>query len=120
MGGEIAWCVELAVKPGRLGSFKELTGEMVETTRHERGVLSYQRFVTADDGIVHVYERYTGSPAAVAHLRNFTEKFGQRFSTMVDRLRFTVYGAPSPELKGLLDGFGAVYLGKFGDFAYWP
>ena len=38
---------------------------------------------------------------------------------MVDRIRFTVFGNPSDELKGLLGGFGATYLMPFGNFKYW-
>ncbi len=120
MSDQISWCVELAIKPGRLESFKELTGEMVGSTRSERGVLTYHRFVSDDDKVVHVYEQYADSEAALAHLQKFAAKFGARFSSMVDRMRFTVYGTPSAELKALLDGFGAIYLRRFGDFDYWP
>src|SRR3989442_507266 len=119
MGDEISWRVELAVKPGQLENFLALTGEMVESTRAEPGVLSYQRFVSDDGKFVHVYERYANSAAAVGHLRKFGSHFGERFLPMVDRTRFTVFGHPSDELRGLLDGFGATYLKPFGDFAYW-
>jgi quinol monooxygenase YgiN len=120
MTDQISWCVELAVKPGCLDTFKELTAEMVACTRNESGVLSYQRFATDDEKIIHAYERYANSDAAVAHLQNFREKFSQRFSSVVDRMKFTVYGTPSAELKRLLDGFGAIYLARFGDIEYWP
>jgi quinol monooxygenase YgiN len=80
-----------------------LTGEMVEATREEPGTLSYERFVTDDGKFVHVYERYADSGAALVHLR----KFGK------------IFGDPSDELKGLLDGFGATYLRPFGNFKYW-
>jgi quinol monooxygenase YgiN len=120
MTDQISWCVELAVKPGCLDTFKELTAEMVASTRAESGVLSYQRFATNDQKIVHAYERYANSDAALAHLQNFREKFSRRFSSMVDRMQFTVYGTPSGELKRVLDGFGANYLARFGDHAYWP
>lgn len=110
MGDEISWQVELEVRPGELNSFRALTSEMVASTRGEPGVLSYERFVSADGTIVHVYERYVDSAAAVAHLRTFERKFGGQFMGMVDRKRFTVYGTPSPELRGMLDGFGATYL----------
>ena len=58
MGDQIAWCVELAVLPGQLDSFIKLTADMVNETAQESGVLSYQRFVSADGQIVHVVERY--------------------------------------------------------------
>jgi quinol monooxygenase YgiN len=117
MGEQVSWQVELAVKPGELDNFRALTEEMVEATRGEPGVLSYERFVREDGQVVHVYERYADSAAAVAHLRTFMRKFGERFAGMVDRKRFTVYGTPSAELRGILDGFGATYLEPFGGFS---
>jgi hypothetical protein len=36
---------------------------------------------------------------------------------MVERQRFTVYGTPSDELRGILDGFGATYMAPFGGFS---
>jgi quinol monooxygenase YgiN len=63
---EIAWRVELVVKPSQFDNFRTLTGEMVAIARNERGVLSYQRFVSNDGAQVHVYERYANSAAALA------------------------------------------------------
>ena len=118
MGEEIFWHVELRVKSGQR-NFRTLTGEMVAATRREPGVLSYQRFVSEDDTVVHVYERYADSAAAVAHLESFAKQFADRFSAMVERKNFTVFGYPSAELKAVLDRFNAVYLKPFGDFDYW-
>jgi quinol monooxygenase YgiN len=39
---QIAWWVELSVRPGCLYEFEKLTGEMVAATRAESGVLAYQ------------------------------------------------------------------------------
>ena len=50
MGYLISWHVELAVKPGQLVNFRELTGEMVESTRAEPGVLSYQNSLVTTAG----------------------------------------------------------------------
>jgi len=119
MGGEISWHVELRVKPGQLGNFRTLTGEMVAATRREPGVLSYQRFVSEDGTIIHVYERYADSAAAVAHLEAFAKRFAGRFSAMVERETFTVFGYPSAALKAVLDRFHATYLKPLGDFDYW-
>src|SRR5438046_1305029 len=49
---KVSWWVELAVKPGQLANFEKLTGQMVESTRNETGVLAYQRFVSDDRQIV--------------------------------------------------------------------
>jgi len=119
MGGEIAWRVELQVKAGQLGNFHTLTAEMVEATRRERGVLSYQRFVSEDGSNIHIYERYADSVVALAHLGAFAGSFAGRFGTMVERKAFAVFGHPSAELKAVLDRFDPVYLKPFGDFVYW-
>ena len=119
MDDQISWQVELLVKDGQLERFRALTGEMVASTRREEGVLSYQRFVTGDGRFVYVYERYVNSAAALAHLKTFRLDYGDRFSSMVDRRRFTVFGQPTDELRKILDGFGATYLTPFGAFPYW-
>jgi quinol monooxygenase YgiN len=119
MAPEVSWWVELAIKPGRLGAFEQLTGEMVRSTRDETGVLSYQRFVTDDGRFVHVYERYADSATASAHLRAFAANFGERYAALVERRRFTVFGDPSDELRRLLDRYGPTYLKPFGPWPYW-
>lgn len=117
---EVAWRVELDVKSGQLANFLALTARMVDETRNECGVLSYQRFVNDEATSIHVYERYESSDAALAHLKAFTERFAAEFAAMVSRSRFVVYGQPSDGLRGVLDGLGATcYLRPFGDFNYW-
>ncbi len=83
----------------------------------EPNVLIYERFVSADGSFVHVHERYTDSAAAVAHLRTFGRVFSRRFSSLVDRTRFIVYGTPTAELWEILEGFGATYFSHFGGFS---
>jgi quinol monooxygenase YgiN len=92
---------------------------MVTYTKTESGVLSYQRFVSAEGKVVHVHERYADSASALAHLRAFAEKFSDRFLSMVERTRFTVFGNPNDELRKILDGLGAIYMRPFGEFTYW-
>ena len=109
MTTEVSWQVELAVKPGKLEDFRALTREMVESTRGEPGVLIYERFVSADGQVVYGYERYADSPSAVAHLVAFGTTYRDRFVGLVERKRFTGFGAPSDALKSILDEFGATY-----------
>ena len=117
MSDEIAWQVELAIRPGELENFRTLTSAMVESTKGERGVLIYERFVSADGTVVYVYERYANSAAAVAHLRTFVQIYGERFAQLVERRRFIVFGTPSAELKRILDRFDATYLRPFDGFS---
>jgi len=114
MNQEVSWWVELAVKPGKLDDFQALTGEMVESTRRESGVLAYQRFITEDGKFVYAYERYADSFAALAHLKTFEREFGRRFAETVERKQFMVFGTPTDELRRVLDRFGArTYLRPF-------
>jgi quinol monooxygenase YgiN len=117
MDEQVAWHVELAVRPDELEHFRALTSEMVAFTRREPGVLVYERFLSDDGRTVHVYERYTDSAAAVSHLRAFASEFGERFSKLVERKRFLVFGNPSRELRAILDGYGAIYCAPFDGFS---
>jgi quinol monooxygenase YgiN len=120
MGEPISWHVELAVKPGGLDAFRSLTDEMVDATRKECGVLIYERFLSADEQTVYVYERYVDSDAAVAHLRAFKAAFGRRFGQLVERKRFTVFGSPTAELIAIFDEFGATYASLLAGFSKEP
>jgi quinol monooxygenase YgiN len=120
MNTEVSWRVELAINEGQLDVFLALTAEMVEFTRKESGVPSYQRFVSNDGRVVQVYERYATSEAAIAHLRNFTTYFAARFSKMISRRQFDVYSAATDELKSVVNGLGATrYFDSFGNLSYW-
>ncbi len=117
MSDEVSWQVELELKPGHHEPFRALTEEMVDATRGEAGALIYERFISEDGKTVWVYERYADSAAAVAHLRAFAEQFGDRFTSMVTRKRFTVFGSQSDELRSVLDGFDATYLARLAGFS---
>lgn len=114
---EISWIVELEVKPGKLDKFKELTVEMTESAMKENGVRVYERFIDEKSGEVIIYERYCDSNAAVAHLKNFMEKFAQRFSEMASRKRFIVFGCPSRELGKILGELDAEFFIKMDGFS---
>ncbi len=117
MADHVSWLLEVAVKPGELDTFKALMAEMVESTRTEPGTLIYEWWISDDRSAIHLYERYADSPALLAHLGTFGEKFAGRFLAAVDPTRFVVYGTPSDEAKEALTAFGPVYLGPFGGFA---
>jgi quinol monooxygenase YgiN len=109
MSNDISWHVELQVKAGQLDALCALTNEMVESTKTEPGALIYERYISYDRQIVHVFERYVDANAAVAHLIAFGKTYGERFGKMVERKRFTVFGTPNTELKEILDPLGAKY-----------
>ncbi|MGH8071296.1 MAG: putative quinol monooxygenase [Candidatus Entotheonellia bacterium] len=117
MNDQIAWYVELEVKPGQLDALCTLTSAMVQSTKSESGALIYERFLSEDRQVVYVCERYVDSPAAVTHLQAFETMYGERFASLVDRKRFIVCGTPSHELRQILDRFGAVYFPRLAGFS---
>lgn len=116
MSEAVSWLLELAVKPGQLESLRELVEEMVESTRGEPGTLSYEWFVDDAGEVVHIYERYVDSAAAIAHGETFAERFAERFGACVEVKTFNLYGDPSAELKDGLSVFSPNCLGWLGGF----
>jgi quinol monooxygenase YgiN len=115
---EISWVVELTVRKGQIDQFKALTVEMANSARNEPGTLCFQRYLSPDEVSVYVYERYSSSSAAAIHLKTFTTTFSSKFSSIVERNRFVVFGRPSPELMALLSQFDAEYFTPLFDSAY--
>ncbi len=117
MSDVVSWVVEVSIKSGQLDNFKALVEELVQSTRNEPNTLAYEWFLGGDNSSCHIYERYADSAATMTHLGTFGEKFAERLLSVVDITRFTVYGAPNDEVKGVLGGFGATFMGQLNGFA---
>ena len=117
MSDQVAWLLELAVKPGELENFKALMAEMIESAQGEAGVLTYEWSISDDGSAIHIYERFADSAAVVAHLTAFGETFAQRFLAAVDPTRLVVYGAPNHEAKEALTALSPTYMAPLGGFA---
>src|SRR5262245_37198559 len=117
MNGHVSWVIEVAVKPGELDNFKGLIEEMMDSTRSEPSTLMYEWSISEDGSVVHGYERFADSEAAVAHLSAFGEKFAKRFLAAVDPTRLSVYGTPSDRAREMLAALGPAYLAPLGGFA---
>jgi quinol monooxygenase YgiN len=112
---EVAWLFELEVKPENRVALEALIPEMVaETKKAEPGSRAYQIFAT--DTSISVYERYDDSNAALEHMKNFGEKFAARFMALVTPVRFTLLGAPSPELLEVVGPIGAIVNTPLGGY----
>lgn len=117
MSDHVSWMLELTIKPGELNNLKALIGEMVESTQAtEPGTVNYEWSFNADETTCHIWERYTDSAAAMAHLGNFGEKFAERFLAALEPTRLMVYGNPSDEVREALGAFGAAYMAPVGGF----
>ena len=116
MPNPVSWNLRLAVREGRLDDARALMDEMVASTRREDGALGYEWFLTEDGTSCHLHERYADSDALLAHLGTFGADFAERFLQCFEPTSLAVYGAPNDAAKGVLDGFGAAYLGTWGGF----
>ena len=112
MNGQVSWVNELAVKDGKLETFKKLMEEMVSGARNQPGTLSYEWYISPDGGTVHVVETYADSAAVVAHhvSEGFALKnWAGRFVDCADASRVVVYGDPNEAARVILDRLGASY-----------
>ena len=116
MDDQVSWVLEMTVKPGELDNLKTLIKEMIESTRAEPGALNYQWCISDDNTTVHNFDRYSDSAAAKTHLDGFLANYVGRYMAAVDTTRLSVYGAPSDEVKEILNGFGGVYYGLIEGF----
>ena len=71
MDTQIAWVLEVAVKPGRFDAFRALVDEMVGSTRAEPGALSFEWFGGEDGSVAAIYERYADAATALAHVASW-------------------------------------------------
>lgn len=118
MSDTVSWNLQVNVREGQLEDFRALMQEMVSATQaNEPGTLAYEWFLNEDGSACHIYERYSDSAAVMTHLGAFDANFGARFLESVEPTALSVYGEPSADVRGVLDGFGAKYLGPFGGFA---
>src|SRR5260370_35477693 len=95
----------MAVKEGKLETFRELMEEMVSGTSGEPGTLAYQWYISHDGGTVHVFEIYADSEAVVAHhvSKGFMmQNWARRVQGRVDSTRCAGYGDPNGAARVVL------------------
>ena len=111
MNGNVAWMLELNIRPGRGADFRALMTEMVAATKaNEPGTLAYEWSTNPDGTTCHLWERYADSAAAMIHAGTFGAKYAARFLEVLQPVRLVLYGSPSPELRAALAGFGPVFM----------
>ncbi len=120
MNDHISWVNELAVKDGKLETFRDLMEEMVSGARNQPGTLAYEWYISPDGGAVHVVETYADSAAVVAHHISegfLLQNWPRRFADCVDVTRVAVYGDPNAAARVILDRLGATYHSAWGGFS---
>jgi len=117
MSETIVLIIEGQVKPGALVDFTAQIKNLVDVTKtNEPDTLIYEYYLADDKTSFQIYERYRNSAATVLHLNSFIEKFSQDFQTVAETTSVKVYGSPDQDVKQILDGFGAIYIGQICGF----
>ena len=98
MSGAVSWNLQLAVRDGRLGDFRSLMEEMVESTRSEPGTRAYEWFLSEDGAKCYILELYRDSQALSSHLANIRDLYAPLFE-LAQITRIEVFGAASEEVK---------------------
>jgi quinol monooxygenase YgiN len=120
MTERISWVNELAVKDGKLETFRELMEEMVSSARDQPGTLAYEWYISPDSRSVHVVETYADSAAVVAHhvSEGFALKnWAGRFMDCADVTRVNAYGDLNAAAREILNRLGAAYHTAWGGFS---
>ena len=105
MTESLIFTVDLEILPGRLDALKTHVADAVASVReNEPDVLIYAYFISEDGKTARIIEHYANSEAMLAHLKDADTS---DFFTMVKSRGATLHGSPSPELRKLMDGFGA-------------
>lgn len=117
MNENVAWLLELTIKPGQRSAFEAVMRDMIASAQAEPGTLNYEWWIAADGSACHVYERYRDSGAVMTHLAGFGAKFAERFLPLITPTRFVVYGAPSPAAREALAAFDPLHLAPLAGFS---
>jgi quinol monooxygenase YgiN len=113
----VFWIFELTLKEGQFDNLRTLMEELVNATKeNEPDTMVYEWTISSDYKVCHIHERYADSKSTLNHLTTFIEKYSARLMATGDCTKFVVYGNPSPEAKGVLDGFSPVYMAPIGGF----
>src|SRR6187402_799972 len=112
----IYWVLVVKIRPGEEEAFRELSSELIESTRHEPGTLAYEWTLTHDGGTSHIYERYVNSAAIQTHVERNGAAVGRLFE-LCTPVSFHIYGSPEDEVKAALEDLQPVYLMPLGGFS---
>lgn len=115
MNDNIIWTIEGKIKNGQRAEYEALMDEMVAEVQKEEGTTNYEWTIAPDGETVHVYERYKNAAAAVRHLGTWG-KFQDRYMSVTEITKFTIFSKLTPELEDAVAGMNPVYMKPIGGF----
>jgi quinol monooxygenase YgiN len=95
----VTWTIECTINPDDLPQVQQLAEDLSHLCLHEEpDTHGYEWSVDPSGSIVHIFERYADSAAAMLHIRLFEERFAERFRALLKPERVVLIGSPSDEL----------------------
>ncbi len=98
---QVYWIITGEINPGQEAAFRAICARLVESTKAEPGALNYEWSIAEGSRTFHIYERYVDSEAVKFHRANASEILKELYAVATPK-SFTLYGAPSDELKQAL------------------
>lgn len=90
--------VEIAIRPGKAGAFKEIATRFIEQANREPGTLSYEWYLNDTGDTCYVLEKYRDSEALLAHLANIRDLY-EPILALSEIKHIVVLGEASEEVK---------------------
>lgn len=116
MNNAIYTVYHLSIDPADYDAFAALAEQIVAATSAEADATIYEYYANADRTQVHIIERYRTS-GLLPHIEQTFSPFAEQFLTLAKIEQTFVYGATTPEIRQVLDGFGARYFTSLAGFA---
>ena len=116
MQGEIYTIYHLSIEPADFDAFTALAETIVAATGQEADATIYEYVVNAERTEVHIVERYR-TAGLLPHIEQTFAPFAEQFLSLARIERAYVYGETTPEIRKVLDGFGASYFTSLAGFA---
>lgn len=109
MSGKIAVLVEFQIPEGKREEMEKVCQRAVEIARtKDRGTLSFNQYVNADDSVMISLETYRDSRALLKHLAAAAENIG-RVSELATVIQVKIFGDASDEVKGIFKDLNPTY-----------
>ena len=115
MTENIYWILKAKIGDGNLDELKKLAKECCEITKTEPGVMAYEWSIAQDREMLHIYERYMDSEAAMAHMANLSAQLPQLMG-LVSVTEIECYGKASGDFREAAKDFPMVYMETFCGF----
>ena len=115
MTSNIYWIFKAEIGEGKLEALKKLASKFCQITEIESSVIAYEWSISTNGKMLHVYERYVDSDAALTHLANVDPHIPELME-LVTPTEIICYGAASNSFKEAVKDFPMVYMENFEGF----